>query len=207
MAVLRQGILGSCEGKVAGIVGARWKDKNYVRGYSIPANPNTAAQQAQRALMATAVYWAKLLVGPVLNVYWDPFVRSMSGFNFWIKLNILKMTSPADWPNVAMAGGPLWPALIISATYSDVTDDVTIDFNTDNGSNGQATDDVFALVVDAVGLQVYFCAATVHRSSGTIVVPAATGLTPANLKAYIFAAQYVGTVLHSLSFSKYAQCV
>jgi hypothetical protein len=207
MAVLRQGILGSCEGKVAGVVGARWKDKNYVRGYSIPANPNTAAQQTQRALMATAVYWAKLLVGPVLNVYWDPFVRSMSGFNFWIKTNILKMTTPPDWPNVYMCGGPLWPALIVSATYSDVTDDVTIVFNTANGSNGAATDKIFALVVNGTGLQVYFCAATVNRSVGTIVVPAATGLVAANLKAYIFASQYVGTVLHSVSLSQYHQCV
>jgi len=89
MAKIPQGILGGLSGTVGNVVGGAWKGLNYIRTKPLSvANPNTAAQQAQRSKFASCVAVARLLLADLINTYWDPFSRYMSGYNAFIKANI-----------------------------------------------------------------------------------------------------------------------
>jgi|LSQX01.1.fsa_nt_gb hypothetical protein len=108
MAKIRAGILSKVQGKVAGVVGATWKGKNYLRELVKPANPNTPRQQLQRAKMSTAVKASRWFLGGVLDVYTNPFLKDMSGYNWFIKQNIgEKVSQSTDIKSLQLAFGTL----------------------------------------------------------------------------------------------------
>ena len=88
--ILHNGILGKGTKKIGNIVGANWKNKNYVRSYVIPANPNSDLQKAQRARFKSNVEFVKGILGQIIQPYVDPFQRAMSGYNYFIKQNIMQ---------------------------------------------------------------------------------------------------------------------
>ena len=85
-----------------------WKGRNYIRGYFVPTNPNTAAQQVQRALMAVAVAaWQALtaetpasgaLADSLYKDKWNVAARDVyppiSGFNYYTKEYLLQGGAP-----------------------------------------------------------------------------------------------------------------
>lgn len=85
-----------------------WKGRNYIRGYFIPNNPNTPAQQAQRTLMAAAVAaWQALAdtmpasppLGPEsYKDQWNIAARDVyppiSGFNYYVMQYALQGSAP-----------------------------------------------------------------------------------------------------------------
>lgn len=85
-----------------------WKGRNYIRGHFIPSNPNTEAQQTQRALMAEAVAaWQGLTaVTPASGALsdenykdkWDVAARDVyppiSGFNYFTMQYLLQGAAP-----------------------------------------------------------------------------------------------------------------
>ena len=88
MAKIKSGILSKVQGKVAGVVGATWKGKNYLRELVKPGNPNTPAQQLQRGKMSTAVKASRTFLAPVLTRFVSKFVKDMSAYNWFVKQNI-----------------------------------------------------------------------------------------------------------------------
>lgn len=201
MARLRAGILGNIRGKVAGVVGSQWKDKNYIREYVKPANPQTALQTTHRQKMGRIVSFAKWLVGPVFNTYSDRFYKSMSGFNAFIKEYITTFTASPNYVAYLITVGKLSPLIGNTAVYTTGTGACVNTFDKNLGNNGADTDKVFSCVFDkGTGLW-YFSSAEVDRSTETITVTCDTGLTATDLVAYIFAAQYVGTLVKLLSNS------
>ena len=95
MAKIRAGILSKVQGKVGGVVGATWKGKNYLREHVKPSNPNTPAQQLQRAKMSVAVKGASYFLGGVLTRFTNKFVKDMSAYNWFVKQNIASKESPS----------------------------------------------------------------------------------------------------------------
>lgn len=91
-----------------------WKGRNYIRGYVVPSNPNTTAQQAQRALMTAAVAgWQALeAVKPDSGALGDENYKDMwnaaatdvypsiSGANYYVKEYLLQ-AGPPTIPAVA----------------------------------------------------------------------------------------------------------
>lgn len=85
-----------------------WKGRNYIRGYFIPTNPNTEAQQTQRTLMATAVAaWQALTVtepeygstgAENYKSGWNIAAREVyppiSGFNYYVMQYCLQGAAP-----------------------------------------------------------------------------------------------------------------
>ena len=205
MGIIQTGILGSVSGKVAGVVGGRWKDKAYLRAYTIPANPNTAAQQTQRTKFSDTVEFAKPLVGQIFNAYTDKFQKAMSGFNFFIKRNIAVFDGSPDLSLVKIAEGPLSP-VNPSLAELDGTE-VTISYASSLGNNGLETDAVFAIVYNDVSGVFSFAAAEVARSVHSIVVDVGGGAGASNLHAYVLTAQYVSTVLSIIANSVYEEVV
>lgn len=189
MAIQRSGLLGRFSGKIGGAVGAHWKDKAYSREYVIPTNPNTSAQQTQRSKFQLAVAFAKPLVGQVFQPYQDRFEKSMSGFNRFMANNISVFTQPIDYSGILLVSGPLFPVDFLVCQYS--TDTVHATWNEDLlGNNGALTDHVYACVFDIVSGIWYFASAEVTRDDETISVPCVTGLNAANLRCWMWAAQY-----------------
>lgn len=207
MGKLRSGILGHLSGKVAGVVGSRWKDQSTLREYVIPANPNTTPQQVQRSLMRVAVGFLKALVGQVFNVYVDKFQKTMSGFNYAISQNIAYCSISPTYANIRLTWGALWGILPTDAAFGAGETIFTWD-PAALGNNGHSTDKVYAVVYDNSTNQWSFAVAAVNRSTGTITVPTPDAVSEANLKGYIWAAKYSATsptLLEMVSNSAYVQ--
>jgi len=206
MAKILNGILGKASGKVGGVVAGTWKDKNYVRTHVIPANPNTGGQQTQRQKFSRAVAFAKQFLGTVLNPFVDPFQKSMSGFNYFIKHNVDHFTSTPTYSAVQLVFGKLFIHATTSTVASVADSKVTVTFPTTNGPNGLATDVAYIAVYDRTNKIGYISDGTAKRGDGTVSVNmpvAAFG----NYDTYMFFAQYVDGKLMLVSNTAYSDGV
>lgn len=185
MGVLQGGILGTMTGRVGPVVGMEWKGKNTVRRHVIPANPNTSAQQSQRALFAAVVGFARLVLDSIIHKYWEAINPSVGGYAAFMSENLLAMTSPTTWNLAILSKGSLEGLGAVSAVYSG--GNCTISWNATPTGNGLATDKVVALVFDTANNVVFLHDAAEVRDDGTAILAIGTGRTAANLKAYAFA--------------------
>ncbi len=118
-----------------------WRGVNYARARVIPANPQTAAQTAQRSLMKWVVAFWQGLPGSVQQKFVDAAAgRKMTGFNIFVKKNLLSLKAET-YNNLAVvspgqAGAPAVVAITatggtgtidVSATLSDVLAGTTVD--------------------------------------------------------------------------------
>lgn len=97
MAILRGPLLSlSASGTIAdSITYATWKGIKYARQRVVPANPNTAGQQAQRGYVTTAVaLWHSITAvlnefdKTALNLAASVSGTVMSGFNYFVKARV-----------------------------------------------------------------------------------------------------------------------
>lgn len=183
MAKLPAGILGRVSGKVGDVVGAAWKGIPYVRQYVIPGNPNTASQQAERSLFANIVSLAQAALGPVIQPFWDPFLRQISGWASFIGVQRGLVTVVDDFSSVQIARGTLEGAVITTCVYGSPSVDFI--FPTTVLGNGSATDDACCFVYDRVN-KVGFFDSSQTRSVGAASVVVGAGRTPANMDAWLF---------------------
>lgn len=202
MAKIPAGILGRIIGKVGDVVGASWKGIPYIRQYVIPANPNTDAQKAERDLFRDIVYLAKSLLGPVLQIFWDPFLRQNSGWAQFIGETRKVYLVEGTYDNVLIARGTLEGALITTAGYTG--SDVTFVWSPTVLGNGQATDKACVFVFDKEN-KVGFFQATEQRSDAASVLTVGSGRTVGNLQAWLFFADS-STAPTVVSYSDWAQC-
>lgn len=187
MAKIVAGILSRVSGKVAGVVGASWKGINYVRQYVIPADAQSPAQLTQRALFTACQALTSAFLGSIVNKFWDPFARKMTGYNAMIRKNLNNMTSPSDFVNSSVAEGKLEIPAIGAATYNAMTGTVEIPFSSAIFSNGLATDSIVGAVYDDANFVGFVNDTGITRVAGTITVTVGTGRVAAELNAFCFA--------------------
>jgi hypothetical protein len=183
MGKIPSGILGRVSGKIADVVGASWKGIPYIRQYVIPGNPNSLAQQAVRERFADLVALAKAALGPVLQPFWDPFIRQNSGWASFIGLNMPLYTTPGDFSSVLMARGNLENTVITGAAYAGT--DVTVAWDGTCLGNGQPTDHACILIYDETN-KVAFFHSTVARSVEGDIITVGAGRTASELNAWLF---------------------
>ena len=186
MAIIPSGILSHPKGKIGEVVGATWKGIKYIRSYVIPSNPNTTAQIVVRTKFATIVKMAKALLGGVLQPYWDPFLKSNSGWAEFIGRAMKDMTVIGDFNLVKIAEGSLENTPILTAVYAGT--DVTITWDESVLSNGALTDGAIAFVYDAFN-GVGFVNGSATRDDETVNVTVGSGRASTYLHAYLFFAQ------------------
>lgn len=191
MGKIQAGILSKVSGKIAGVVGADWKGIAYLRAFTKPANPNTAAQQTQRTKFSDCVAFAIPILGQVLQEYMDPFVKGMSAYNDFIKYNIAEFDGSPNWGLIKLTRGTLSHCIINTANYSSTV--ITITYDEDIGNNGLSSDKVFALAQHQPTKIFYFCSAEQLRSSGTITITVPSGLTATDFECWIITSRLVGT--------------
>lgn len=201
MALQTYGILGPVTQKIGNVVGAKWKDRYYFRTLVTPSNPNTASQQAYRAVFKLLVAAGRLILGSVLQPYWDPFYSGMSGFNAFMKYNIEVMDGTHDWALLIVARGSLEGSAISDAALAG--SDVTISFSSTASGNGLPTDSAVGIVFDSVNNVAFISTDDTRADAGTIVTVGA-GRTASELKAYLFLHRGTGSSL-VVSNSSYFQ--
>ncbi|MCO6473709.1 MAG: hypothetical protein J5I57_08265 [Melioribacteraceae bacterium] len=189
MGRILNGILGGVSGKVSGVVGSKWKDIKYLRAYAVPANPDTPDQQIQRSRMRSIVAIARQLIGTLIQPYWNPFYSSMSGFNAFVKYNIMHLTSNDYYLSTdnQMARGNLLGVADFSATYNTSTGEVAATWvDNSNGSTGLITDNAFFVVAKKDGTILLTDSGSETRGSEAYGLSVPTGLSASDLIVYLF---------------------
>ena len=133
MGKLQGGILGIMTGKVGGVVGSTWKDKNTLRSYrsSIAVN-NTAKAVASKNIFSECVARAIQINGVIGRDLWQRFEKSQSGYNALVA----QFRSAYDSSNVFVPGdlilskGKIEETPIVSAVYNSAVKKVTLTWGT-----------------------------------------------------------------------------
>lgn len=147
------------------MVAATWKGIPYMRKYSKPANPNTAAQQAQRNLMTSVVAaWRSYITDATARDAWKLAAQSaaspMSGFNLFTS-NAVKVA--ASDPDASFCDEASEAANVVTIATK----------NLDDGATGDETGNFEVWVGStATNLQLL---ETASITAGDIVTSALTG--------------------------------
>lgn len=183
MAKYEGSTFGTLRNKLGNAVASTWKGIPYVRTRVIPANPDTEAQQQQRGKFGTIVLYGRQLLSSVIATLWDPFARRMSGFNAFVRANLLAMTNETDFPNFKISSGSLELNPIIMATYAGT--DVTINWTAETQAGGLPTDRVAAVVLDVQNVVSFVNLSGAPREDESVVVSVGPNRDPDALKAYL----------------------
>lgn len=190
------GILGGVSGKVSGVVGSKWKDIKYLRAYAVPANPDTPDQQIQRSRMRTIVAIARQLIGTLIQPYWNPFYSSMSGFNAFVKYNIMQLTANDYYLSTdnLMSRGNLLGVADLSATYNTSNGGIDISWtDNSNGSTGLITDNAFFVIAKKDGTILLTDTNSETRGSEALGFFIPAGLSTSDLIVYLFFSRGTGS--------------
>lgn len=177
MGKLQGGILGIMTGKVGGVVGSTWKDKNTLRSYrsSIAVN-NTAKAVASKSIFAESVAKAIQINGVIGRDLWQRFEKSQSGYNalvaqFRSAYNNSNIFVPAD---VILSKGKIEETAVLSASINQANKDITITWNTAT-TGYQLPSDIPYVVIMSIDYQVLKAYngddLLTKRSDGSIVIP------------------------------------
>lgn len=205
MGKVTSGIFGNVSGKVGGAVGASWKGIHYWRAFAIPGNPNTIAQQDVRNIFRILQFLGGLFLSTIMQKFWNPFIRKMSGYNHFIGFNLPNLANPTDFANIQIAKGNLEGQLIGATAY--MTPDVDFTWTSAPIGNGLASDKVVGVVYDVVNKVGFVKDAGGIRSDASMSIPVGTGRVAANLKAYLFCYRGFGTADFTVSPSDFDQPV
>jgi hypothetical protein len=192
-------------GKLGSAVGSTWKGILYARSLVIPANPNTVLQQAQRALMSVIVLYGKILLSVIIQAYWDPFVRGVSGFNAFCKANLDALSNATDWQHFVFATGALEGDTFVSFTYATATGVAHAVWNGSPMGNGDDGDDVTLIIIDTANSMAFADDKGAKRVDAARSFNIGAGRTAANLKGYLFLSRTTTGVLEMVSPTAYVQ--
>lgn len=177
MGKLQGGILGIMTGKVGGVVGSTWKDKNTLRSYraSIAVN-NTAKAVAAKDVFSKCVAQAIQINGVIGRDLWQRFEKSQSGYNalvaqFRAAYDANNRFSEKD---LVLCKGKIEETPILSTDINSTTKAIKIEWNPANTGYQLSTDVPYVVLVSTGGemLKAFngedFAA---KRAAGTITVP------------------------------------
>ena len=210
MGKLQGGILGIMTGKVGGVVGSTWKDKNTLRSYrsSIAVN-NTAKAVASKNIFAECVAKAIQINGVIGRDLWQRFEKSQSGYNalvaqFRSAYNSSNVFGPE---NLILSKGKIEEAPIVSASINAVNKDITITWDTATSGYQLSSDIPYVVImsVDNVMLKAFNGDDLLsRRSDGEIVIPNFQTVGSYDKHVYLMFRRNDGTMT-STSFYAFAQ--
>lgn len=144
-AVIKRGILGGFQNKIANVVGSSWKGIATMRSLPISvANPNTSLQQTQRTKFAMAAKFGSKILSSVIKPQWDRFAQQESGYNAWLRRNIenFDMYGPVAASQLVFSEGTLQTTIVTVATANAGADTVTITTVSPAGGDQLDTDEI-----------------------------------------------------------------
>ena len=175
MAVIKRGILGGFQNKIANVVGSSWKGIATMRSLPISvANPRTVAQTAQRDKFSQATKFASLLLPSIIKPLWDRFAQRESGYNAFVRTNI-QWFNPGSQPslvNALISKGIIEPTGGITAAVDRNTGLLTVNWPTNTVGQQSPFDIAFIAYADANGEVAEGFNTGVQRGAGTVTVQA-----------------------------------
>ena len=208
MGKLQGGILGIMTGKVGGVVGSTWKDKNTLRSYrsSIAVN-NTAKAVASKTIFAECVAKAIQINGVIGRDLWQRFEKSQSGYNALVA-QFRKAYNEAGYlfqSNLILSKGKIEETPIVSASINAVSKDITITWNTAT-TGYQLPSDIPYVVIMSIDNQVLKAYngddLLTKRNDGEIVIPNFQQNGSYSKYVYLMFRRNDGTMTSNSSFSE-----
>lgn len=184
MGVIHQGILGAVSGRVGPVVGGTWKGIPYLRGYQATvAQPNTAAQVAQKTRMSTIVAIAQLFLSQVIKPLNDRFAVHMSGYNLFVQRNIefISGSGVPTWSSFIFSQGTLTGFDTLAGSSANGSPDIVFTW-VDNSGTGTAlaTDEVYAAAINTDTQEVAQDGGSAVRSDTTLTISTPSNNTTAD---------------------------
>jgi len=182
------GVLGNIRGKAGGWVFSVLKGQQIMKEKSIPFNPQSSKQIAQRALFSSIVNLAKKRSYAFFHSVWN---IGLSGgktpFGEFMKRNLISMGETWDISKAVLSYGSLEPVYDCYGEYNTEDGETEITFDKSCFSNGELTDKVSVIFTleddedvqwDAIDFTTRNCQAFFPLS------PA--GLVASNIRCHIF---------------------
>jgi hypothetical protein len=178
MAVTQNTLIGRSRGSVGGVTFTKWKGLNVIKSKPEEVeNPQTIPQQTQRNRLSLMVSIYRS-ISALIQVGFKELAINQSEYNSFVSENIQSATTvsvaPAvdlDPQNLVVAKGPLSPTVISSASATDGSADVTINFaNTATAPDQALSDLAYAMCINASTQEFGQALGTDLRSDGSIVV-------------------------------------
>jgi len=207
MATNEKGILGGFSGKVGTVIGGNWNGVDYMRGNPGKiANPRTAAQQDQRAKVATIIKFLKPLKAFLREGFKKQAVK-MSAFNAAVSYNLthaITGTTPdfgIDYSKVQVSQGKL-PAALNPEISSPAKGQLKFSWQDNSSAHGAMPNDrAILVVVDAEKGQVVTVMEGNIRTSASQVIALPPNFEGVEVQCYIAFRNVNQTVM---SDSRYA---
>lgn len=200
MGKLQGGILGIMTGKVGGVVGSTWKDKNTLRSYrsSIAVN-NTAKAVAAKDVFSQCVAKAIQINGVIGRDLWQRFEKSQSGYNALVAQFRAAYDANNNFvaENLILSKGKIEDTAISSAEINPMTKAITIGWNTSNTGYQLSTDVPYVVLMTTDGevLKAYSGDdLAVTRAAGAITVPSFAHETSYDKYVYLMFKRADGTM-------------
>jgi hypothetical protein len=172
-AVIKRGILGGFQNKIANVVGGSWKGISYMRSLPISvSNPQTSAQTAQRDKFGAAVAFAVTILAQVIKPLWDRFAQYQSGYNAFVSANIDAfegggLSGAAD---LIISKGTLAGLNMLSATVDLSAHTLVVVWDPNPSGDANADDTVYLVLYNTVSEESQGFNTGVSRSAGTATV-------------------------------------
>jgi len=182
------GVFTSMKGKVGNAVMQTWKGIQVMRTHVIPANPQSAGQTTNRTLFTELVGMFKGILVPLVHKFWNPFTGAHeTGWSNLIGANqLIGAGSAIDYESVVISKGSLPNEVITTATYDDTSGLVAVEWVDSLAEGSSSLDFVMVCAYDKVNNKWAFADGEENRGSETESVTLETGLTPADVVAYLF---------------------
>ena len=205
MGIIKRGILGGFSNKVANVVGSSWKGIAVIKSLPLSvANPKTAGQVTQRSVFSQASKMGSKILANVIKPFWDRFAQQESGFNAWVRENIVFFTQGGitDFANLVMSKGSLAVDAILSvATSPGVSSSAVTWVEGTGGGNGLSTDLCTAAIYNETQDVWGFSDGTTTRDVESAIVTFPTNLeTGDELHAYLMFKRPDGSIVSNSSY-------
>lgn len=204
MGVIKKGILGGFSGKIGQVVGGTWKGINYMR--SLPAsvaNPRTVGQTTQRGKFKGATQFFSLILGPVVQIFWNGKKAQMSGYNDIVQTNVENFNPDGTpiWDDLVISKGPLLNVSDIVVTASEASQEVDFAWTDNSGQgNAQVTDFVNLVIFNSTKGTRQISTLFDNRSDSTRAVVFDGIETGDILKVYVFTSRDGNNTFNSDSY-------
>lgn len=185
MGIIKRGILGGFQNKVANVVGSSWKGIAVMRALPVSvANPRTAPQVAQRNKFKFSGFVASKLLTSIIKPLWDRFAVQMSGYNHFMSINAGKLIDFAttNWMEIVFSSGKMAQTIGTIDDADAGANTVDLAWNDDSGEGYKlATDKLYVTLVNKSGEKIEGFSAVAIRSAGLGQIHSDLGFVAGNV--------------------------
>ncbi len=180
------GVFKNWSGKVGDIVYSKWKSLQNVRAYTIPTDPETPAQVAQRSkIVELTAAFNGIRISEIEKIWKTNNRPTNTGWNNFFSKNLRLGTIPG-FDELVLSKGSLERIILIDFTYNPISGLATVEFHQAGSVNGNGIDDVIIIIMHDLSM-LFYSSGDVIRSDGTVNLDIGPGISSGTLYCFCFA--------------------